>query len=345
MLPEVQKNIERDKKTCTIQTLLIFILACLILCIAFMTWSVFRSVDQSYTDVEFEELHAEMLLLKEQIQALVQENEEKSSTNHLMKRRQTRTSNSRSPNCSSGRDGRDGLQGSPGSQGVQGPRGEIGNPGAPGVNGISGSPGDSSCRGSNDDESQGSSSDHNHGTTGSVYIRWGRDDCAGTAELVYKGFIGGAHYTHSGSGSNYQCLPESPIYDAPVSGSQSSESGLLYGGEYQTNLFPKFASLYQHDPVCAVCRVRTRGSVLMVPARNVCPSNEWTREYYGYLMSEKHSHKRTEYICVDRNPEARSGSVSNDNGALLFPVEGRCGTLPCGPYINYYELTCAVCTI
>nr|XP_006813907.1 PREDICTED: uncharacterized protein LOC102809962 [Saccoglossus kowalevskii] len=94
-----------------------------------------------------------------------------------------------------------------------------------------------------------------------------------------------------------------------------------------------------------VCLVNSRSRVLMVPARNECPSEEWTREYHGYLMTQRHSFDRSEFICVDRYPEARPGSVDNHNGALLYPVEARCGSLPRGPYIEGYEITCAVCTI
>ena len=37
-------------------------------------------------------------------------------------------------------------------------------------------------------------------------------------------------------------------------------------------------------------------------------------------------------------------SQGSKNGALLYLVEGVCGTLPCLPYVNGRELTCAVCT-
>ncbi len=63
-------------------------------------------------------------------------------------------------------------------------------------------------------------------------------------------------------------------------------------------------------------------------------------------MTEHYSHTSTEFVCVDRNPEVLSGSIADNNGALFFPVEGRCddGNLPCAPYINGAELTCVVCT-
>ena len=85
--------------------------------------------------------------------------------------------------------------------------------------------------------------------------------------------------------------------------------------------------------------------MLMMPARNDCPSG-WTEEYHGYLMTARDVHKHsTNFICVDGDPEYVPGTSANKDGALLYPVEGYCGTsLPCLPYVTHRELTCAVCT-
>ncbi|XP_077869404.1 uncharacterized protein LOC144360708 [Saccoglossus kowalevskii] len=205
-----------------------------------------------------------------------------------------------------GRDGRDGMPGRDGRDGSPGNIGPRGEPGPPGNPGV---PGESGIPGK-----------------------------AG------PGIIGGAHYTQTGSGSNHQCLPLNPIFDDVVIGTGGSRS-LMYGTEYETSNFAPLAGVHDHDAVCAVCKVNSRSSVLMVPARNECPSDQWTREYYGYLMSDYHGHKRSEFICVDRNPEGRMASNTNSDGALLYLVEGRCGSLPCGPYVEGHELSCAVCSI
>jgi len=81
----------------------------------------------------------------------------------------------------------------------------------------------------------------------------------------------------------------------------------------------------------------------MVPARYTCPLG-WTPEYNGYLMAEKYDHKHSQYVCVDKSMIPVPGSGSNCDGTRLYPVEGRCGTLPCPPYKHGKELTCAVCT-
>ena len=156
--------------------------------------------------------------------------------------------------------------------------------------------------------------------------------------------MAGSRYSHYGGGSNYLCLPLNPIYEKFRAGNQGST--YIYGTEYelshQPSIFPK--KLHDYDAPCAVCHSGSRGSHVMIPARNVCPAG-WTMEYKGYLMAGHHGHKgRSEFVCVDGNPTASLGSHVSHNGALLYFVEGSCGSLPCGPYIQGHELTCVVCT-
>ena len=159
------------------------------------------------------------------------------------------------------------------------------------------------------------------------------------------GIIGGEHYSHYGGGSNYLCLSRIPKYDKYQDGHQFA--GYVYGTEYQVihnNGNPFDRNLHDYDAPCAVCFVKSRGSMLMMPARNDCPSG-WTKEYHGYLMTTYHGDKHSsEFVCVDGNPEYVRGSKQNQDGALLYPVEGVCGSLPCLPYVAGRELTCAVCT-
>ena len=156
--------------------------------------------------------------------------------------------------------------------------------------------------------------------------------------------MGGSHYTHSGGGANYLCMPLNPIFGKTINGNQGST--YLFGVEYELNaqapLFP--TNVHDYDAVCAVCQAESRSSHVMIPARNVCPSG-WTLEYHGYLMSEHYNHKgRSQFICVDSAPEERRGTHANLNGGLLYLVESHCGALPCPPYTQGAELTCAVCT-
>ena len=157
--------------------------------------------------------------------------------------------------------------------------------------------------------------------------------------------MGGEHYNHHGGGANYLCLPHNPKYDKYKNGHQTS--GYVYGTEYEVSEYngdPFKRNLHNHDAPCVICFVKSRGSMLMMPARNDCPSG-WTEEYHGYLMTEFHGHKHSsDFICVDEDPEYVPGSNANKNGALLQLVEGVCGSLPCLPYVSGRELTCAVCT-
>ena len=143
---------------------------------------------------------------------------------------------------------------------------------------------------------------------------------------------------------NYLCLPHNPKYNKYKDGYQYT--GRVLGTEYEVSGFNPFKkNLHDHEAPCAVCFVKSRGSMLMMPARNDCPSG-WTEEYHGYLMTEYWNHpKQTDFICVDENAEYVPGTQANTLSSRLYLVEGKCtGSLPCRPYVGARELTCAVCT-
>ena len=174
---------------------------------------------------------------------------------------------------------------------------------------------------------------------GSTYVRWGRKSCPSTSELVYDGYAGGGHFTHSGSGTNYLCLPKNPEWSSV---SSPVAYGFVYGTEYETH-GSTMDVVKDHDVPCAVCRTDSE-SVLMIPAKWTCPSG-WTRELYGYLMSERYNHLSSkEFVCVDGSPETLTGTYVDRNGALFYFQKAACGSLPCQPYIDGHELTCVVCS-
>ena len=217
-----------------------------------------------------------------------------------------------------------GPQGPPGekgdTEGLQGPRGLMG---PSGEKGPAGPPGPKSG--------------------GVTYVRWGKRSCSNVTgtELVYAGRAGGTFYSKSGGGSNYLCMPDTPQYTLSYTpGSQSHSE--IYGAEYQSPV----AGTIDHNVPCAVCSASTRVGILMIPARTSCPTG-WTREYYGYLMTEGSfwsDHHRTSFECIDKDQDSVPGSQANTNGALFFHVEANCNGLACPPYNNYKELTCVVCT-
>ncbi|XP_019639232.1 PREDICTED: uncharacterized protein LOC109481169 isoform X2 [Branchiostoma belcheri] len=156
------------------------------------------------------------------------------------------------------------------------------------------------------------------------------------------GFMAGSWYSHSGSGSNFLCLPEDPEwlqYDDATDG----ERGFVAGAEYETDANSPFGVHDQHDAPCAVCAI-PRSTTIMIPAKKTCPPG-WTSEYFGYLMAERYNHRRTDFVCVDVEAQHLEAGASNNNGALLYQVEGRCNyNLHCPPYVNGRELTCVVCS-
>ena len=227
--------------------------------------------------------------------------------------------------------GMQGPSGSPGPQGPTGPPGPRGPPGSQGQRGLSGPPGSTGPPGPTTT------------TGGAVYTLWGRTTCPSTpgTQLVYAGKAGGSHWSHSGGGANKLCLPDNPQYLSYMPGHQS---GYLYGAEYKIVSGQPFQSMHNHNVPCAVCHVSTRASLLMVPARTSCPSS-WTREYYGYLMAERWTHAgRSTYECMDSHPQSVPGSAGGIDGALFYHIEATCTGLPCPPYVDGREVTCAVCT-
>ena len=168
--------------------------------------------------------------------------------------------------------------------------------------------------------------------------------------IVVQGITAGSHYTHSGGGSNYLCMPRDPEWGKTTPGFQSG--GHLYGAEYEipssNDPFSKAnaQSLHDNDVPCAVCHVASRSTKLMIPAKLTCPDG-WTKEYSGYLMAGHYTHKRSTYVCMDNAPEVIQGGGTNIDGALFYNTEATCGggPLPCPNYAEGWEITCVVCTL
>ena len=98
-----------------------------------------------------------------------------------------------------------------------------------------------------------------------------------------------------------------------------------------------------HNVPCAVCQAE-RNNVLMIPAKYTCYPG-WHKEYSGYLVAERRDHKSNKmFECLDHDPEADQAGYRNENGALMYPTKGYCGSLPCPPYEEGKPLTCVVCT-
>ena len=189
--------------------------------------------------------------------------------------------------------GRDGIQGRDGRQGRDGPQGRDGTPGGP--HGERGPIGVQVPLGPTGG--------------GSSYIRCGNSSCPGVTgtTLVYTGFAGGSLHNQGGGGANYLCMPDAPKYSSTLTyrpGVQNHSP--IHGAEYQDPI----QGSDQHNVPCALCHVSSRSVLIMIPAMASCPS-DWTREYYGYLMSENKGHRRSTFVCVDKSMESIPDSQAN----------------------------------
>ena len=112
---------------------------------------------------------------------------------------------------------------------------------------------------------------------------------------------------------------------------------------YSTD-FVSGEAVQDHNVPCAVCQSVHRRNVLMIPAKNKCYPG-WHMEYNGYLVAEHYEHKNNKnFECLDHEPQTDQAGYRNENGALMYPVLGICGSLPCPAYLESKILTCVVCT-
>lgn len=185
-------------------------------------------------------------------------------------------------------------------------------------------------------------------TSGVTYTRWGNPTCPSTSELVYQGVMASSNdQAHKGSGADYLCLPLTPTFaDTPTYGNGGA---WLYGVEYETNLFTS-RTIYQSEAPCAVCLAAEKETVLTIPGTDTCLGSQgWTLEYSGYLMSSIYTKYKSTFVCVDQDAEGIPRTVHNNNEALLYIANAKCsaggGGLPCPPYVDAYNILCAVCTL
>ena len=99
---------------------------------------------------------------------------------------------------------------------------------------------------------------------------------------------------------------------------------------------------------CSVCMISNKGSHMMVPGENFCPP-DWKLEYWGYLMASHYTHHKSNWVCVDSQPEALEVSTSGSNQVYWYPTEIECGAIPCSrtkpnAYVQDREVTCSVCS-
>ena len=166
-----------------------------------------------------------------------------------------------------------------------------------------------------------------------TYTRWGKTTCPTGAELVYSGRAGGSRHNVQGGSAEKLCLPDNPDYISETAGVTSHHPSIIYGAEYKLPVGPLMNATEYNAP-CAICFVPSRASVIMIPAKTVCPSS-WTREYYGYLTTNFDNHRRSSFTCLDNSPEGVPGTeTSTVNAAFFYYTITTCDGLSCPPYEN-----------
>eukprot|EP00045_Choanoeca_perplexa_P018407 m.290873 g.290873 ORF g.290873 m.290873 type:complete len:3950 (+) comp17810_c0_seq1:79-11928(+) len=174
------------------------------------------------------------------------------------------------------------------------------------------------------------------GQQGRIFTRWGRQTCPAGSSLVYVGEAAGGLRSHSGSGSNLQCL-NGQDFDEGNYDIQDTASGILYTVEYETTgmLNAHFDALHNYEVPCVVCRAPRRPWTRYGSA--TCPTGH-SLIYNGYLFTSRTGQRRTQATCMDRYAES-IGSKGNEDNVQLSPTE----TFRVHGYTDYLETTCAVC--
>lgn len=132
-----------------------------------------------------------------------------------------------------------------------------------------------------------------------IYTRWGNSSCPDVqgTQLVYAGRVGGS-FANRGGAANHLCMPLDPEYTLLFRSGVQGYS-LVYGAEYKNPL----QGTDDHNVPCAVCTCTTRGRIIMIPAKTSCPDDSWSKEYDGYLMSERMDLGRGTFECIDKSQQ------------------------------------------
>jgi len=189
---------------------------------------------------------------------------------------------------------------------------------------------------------------------GVSYVRWGRTVCPAGSFALHKGYMSGGSYLSTGGGSNYLCMYDKPKFVRPVAGRQAY-AGLILGVEFE-NVNNQYTSLFNLDNLnggalnnqdmpCVRCYVQGSTDQIMLAGIPDCGSTAYDLQYSGFLVSGAPVHVgRSSFVCLDEAPEGTTGGQGNNNNEVIYPVEIGCGSLPCNPFVDGYEATCAVCT-
>ncbi len=162
-----------------------------------------------------------------------------------------------------------------------------------------------------------------------TYERIGNTECHDGAEKIYNGVT--VAYNTSTHYTGFRCLSTdiNDINYQKLSEYNNTEE-IFYDkvAEYKT-----FTKSNNHNAACAVCMVKGRGSIMVLPGTDKC-LDSWTMEYSGYLM--------TGNTCVDKKMKAIATTDKYNGGPTL-----RHEVATKDIYMEYDEykvLSCVVCS-
>lgn len=153
----------------------------------------------------------------------------------------------------------------------------------------------------------------------------------------------GAKAGEGGSGSSWECFPDSYVTPDNANTNDDAQRGKIYGVEL-ISADPPFDSSKEGKAIlCSVCQLYTRNAIVMVPGTHTCPSG-YTEQYKGYIVAAGSSSNNIpqDYVCLDENVDV--GTESGNNQAKAYPVQVKCGALDCGTYPDNAEIKCIVCS-
>ena len=183
--------------------------------------------------------------------------------------------------------------------------------------------------------------------SGVIFIRWGKRSCTSSSTEVYSGRSVGPFYNTKGSGANPLCLVLRPLYFHHHDGDQSPAE--LYGAQYVTSGLGlrSLQHVHYYTIACAVCFLQDKSAVIMSPGQPHCPADYYL-QYWGYLFAAHSGHHKSNWVCIDHHPDTLNYYDSAQ--ALWYPTEAHCGGMKCGTfsnngYMQYHEITCAVCSL
>ncbi|GIX74465.1 hypothetical protein CDAR_419751 [Caerostris darwini] len=179
-----------------------------------------------------------------------------------------------------------------------------------------------------------------------IYTHWGKRACGHKAsDVLYIGYMASFVEEGIGAGTNYQCLPENPNLKLdPDATGLDKRTTKLGGIRYKNMTVFKGNGKRIEGKVaaCTVCETPLRPVVKMFPGATVCP-NDWVQEYTGYIVGNYHGMMRSEFACVNFDPDTYDFKTKAKGDPAILPV--KMGTNDGGnKYRAEAALPCVVCS-